>query len=63
MIRVQARELDIPETTDLASQTRLAQLQDKVEQQQLKKLVLDYEKREGFEEQKGAASLTKNGRV
>lgn len=33
--------------------TRTAQLQDKVEQQQLKKLVLDYEQREGVEELKG----------
>lgn len=53
LLDFQARELAIPETTDLAIQTRSAQLQDKVEQQQLKKLVLDYEKREGVEEQKG----------
>ncbi|KAF8322150.1 transcription factor [Clavulina sp. PMI_390] len=46
----QARELGIPETSSLAVHTRTAQLQDKVEQQQLKKIVLDYEQREGVEE-------------
>jgi regulator of nonsense transcripts 2 len=33
--------------------TRSAQLQDKVEQQHLKRLVLDYEQREEAEELKG----------
>ena len=50
---IKARELGIPETSSLAVHTRTAQLQDKVEQQQLKKLVLDYEQREGVEELKG----------
>jgi len=39
----------------LAVQTRTAQLQDKVEQQQLKRLVLNYEKREEAEKLKGVS--------
>lgn len=35
-------------------QTRTAQMQDKVEQQHLKRLVLQYEKREETEELRGA---------
>jgi regulator of nonsense transcripts 2 len=41
----------------LAVHTRSAQLQDKVEQQQLKRIVLDYEQREEAEELKGANSI------
>jgi len=48
----QARELPVPSTSNLAVLTRSAQLQDKVEQQQLKRLVLDYEQREEVEEMK-----------
>lgn len=43
----------MPSESALATHTRSAQLQDKVEQQQLKKLVLDYEQREEAEEMKG----------
>jgi regulator of nonsense transcripts 2 len=43
----------VPAESALAVQTRSAQLQDKVEQQQLKRLVLDYEQREEAEELKG----------
>jgi hypothetical protein len=42
----------------LAVQTRTAQMEDRVEQQQLKRLVLNYEQREGAEELKGASHLT-----
>ncbi|KAG8946880.1 hypothetical protein FRC04_011307 [Tulasnella sp. 424] len=44
------KELVVPESAPIAVHTRNAQLQDKFEQQQLKKLVLDYEYREGMEE-------------
>lgn len=47
------RQLAIPAESALAIQTRTAQLQDKVEQQHLKKLVLDYEQREEAEELRG----------
>ena len=47
------RELAIPAESTLAVQTRTAQMQDKVEQQQLKRLVLDYEQREEAEELRG----------
>jgi regulator of nonsense transcripts 2 len=47
------RQLAVPAESALAIQTRTAQLQDKVEQQQLKRLVLDYEQREEAEELKG----------
>ncbi|RXW16776.1 hypothetical protein EST38_g9080 [Candolleomyces aberdarensis] len=46
------REIAVPSTSALAVQTRSAQLQDKVEQQQLKQLVLNYEQREEAEELK-----------
>ncbi|KAI0057973.1 ARM repeat-containing protein [Artomyces pyxidatus] len=49
----QARQLAIPAESALAVQTRSAQMQDKVEQQHLKRLVLDYEQREEAEELKG----------
>lgn len=49
----QTRQLAVPAESALAIQTRSAQLQDKVEQQQLKRLVLDYEQREEAEELKG----------
>jgi len=48
--RQQVRQLAIPSESTLAVQTRSAQEQDKVEQQHLKRLVLDYEQREGAEE-------------
>ena len=49
----QMKQLAIPAESPLAVQTRTAQLQDKVEQQHLKKLVLDYEQREEAEELRG----------
>lgn len=49
----QTKELVVPESAPIAVHTRNAQLQDKFEQQQLKKLVLDYEYREGMEEYQG----------
>jgi regulator of nonsense transcripts 2 len=49
----QMRQLAIPSEAALAVQTRSAQEQDKVEQQHLKRLVLDYEQREEAEEIKG----------
>lgn len=48
-----ARQIAVPSASTLAVQTRTAQLQDKVEQQQLKQLVLNYEQREELEELKG----------
>jgi len=45
--------LAVPAESALAVHTRSAQLQDKVEQQHLKRLVLDYEQREEAEEMKG----------
>lgn len=48
----QARQLAVPSESALAVHTRSAQLQDKVEQQHLKRLVLDYEQREEAEELK-----------
>jgi regulator of nonsense transcripts 2 len=50
---VQHRQLAVPSASALAVHTRSAQLQDKVEQQQLKRLVLNYEQREEAEELKG----------
>ena len=47
------KQLAIPAESALAVQTRSAQLQDKVEQQHLKRLVLDYEQREEAEELRG----------
>lgn len=49
----QARALAIPAESALAVQTRTAQMQDKVEQQHLKRLVLQYEQREESEELRG----------
>lgn len=46
----QIRQLAVPATSTLAVHTRSAQLQDKVEQEHLKRLVLDYEQREEAEE-------------
>ena len=47
------RQIAIPAESTLAIQTRTAQMQDKVEQQHLKRLVLNYEQREEAEELKG----------
>lgn len=53
----QTRELAIPAESTLAVQTRTAQMQDKVEQQQLKRLVLNYEQREEEEELRGGSRV------
>jgi len=50
---IQTRNLPVPVESALAVHTRSAQLQDKVEQQHLKRLVLNYEQREEAEELKG----------
>lgn len=50
----QTRQIAIPAESALAVQTRTAQMQDKVEQQHLKRLVLNYEQREEAEELKGS---------
>lgn len=52
-VSIQTRQITVPSTSALAVHTRSAQLQDKVEQQHLKRLVLDYEQREEAEELKG----------
>jgi regulator of nonsense transcripts 2 len=54
----QVRQLAIPSESALAVQTRSAQEQDKVEQQHLKRLVLDYEQREEAEEIKGGYHIS-----
>ncbi|KAF8609017.1 transcription factor [Ceratobasidium sp. AG-I] len=50
--KVQTRQLPVPVETELVKQTRQSQMQDKAEQQQLKRIVLDYEQREDAEEQR-----------
>ncbi|KXN85361.1 Regulator of nonsense transcripts 2 [Leucoagaricus sp. SymC.cos] len=57
------RQLAIPSASALAVHTRSAQLQDKVEQQQLKRLVLDYEQREEAEELKALEARNKAGSI
>ncbi|KAG8863367.1 hypothetical protein FRB96_008859 [Tulasnella sp. 330] len=58
----QTRELAVPEDAPLAVETRNAQLQNQVEQQHLKRLVLDYEQREGMEEaQSNVEALRQRG--
>ncbi|EFI28143.1 transcription factor [Coprinopsis cinerea okayama7 len=55
-----ARQLAVPSTSTLAVATKSQQLQDKVEQQQLKQLVLDYEQREEAEEMKARMESQRN---
>ncbi|KAJ3509600.1 hypothetical protein NMY22_g16238 [Coprinellus aureogranulatus] len=57
------RQIAVPSTSALAVQTRTAQLQDKVEQQQLKQLVLNYEQREELEELKALEAKHRNGGI
>ncbi|KAI0644392.1 ARM repeat-containing protein [Trametes meyenii] len=59
----QTRQIAIPAESTLAVQTRTAQMQDKVEQQHLKKLVLDYEQREEAEELKALAARSRHGPI
>ncbi|KAJ4483312.1 transcription factor [Lentinula aciculospora] len=59
----QTRKLGVPSESALAVHTRSAQLQDKVEQQQLKRLVLDYEQREEAEEMKALEARNRAGAI
>ncbi|KAE9411364.1 ARM repeat-containing protein [Gymnopus androsaceus JB14] len=59
----QTRKLAVPSESALAVHTRSAQLQDKVEQQQLKRLVLDYEQREEAEEMKALEARNRAGAI
>ncbi|KAK1225711.1 mRNA decay protein [Marasmius sp. AFHP31] len=59
----QTRQLAVPSESALAVHTRTAQLQDKVEQQQLKRLVLDYEQREEAEELRALEARNRAGAI
>ncbi|KAI0779890.1 ARM repeat-containing protein [Fomes fomentarius] len=59
----QTRQLAIPAESALAVQTRAAQMQDKVEQQHLKRLVLNYEQREEAEELKALEARSRQGPI
>ncbi|KAI0812376.1 hypothetical protein BC629DRAFT_1472459 [Irpex lacteus] len=59
----QMKQLAIPAESALAVQTRTAQLQDKVEQQHLKRLVLDYEQREEAEELRALEARNRAGAI
>ncbi|KAF9263251.1 ARM repeat-containing protein [Marasmius fiardii PR-910] len=59
----QTRQLAVPSESALAIHTRSAQLQDKVEQQHLKRLVLDYEQREEAEELKALEARNRSGAI
>ncbi len=52
-IVLKTKKIAIPTSSALATQTLTAQMQDKAEQEQLKRLVLNYEQREEAEELKG----------
>ena len=58
----QTRQIAVPAGSALAVQTRTAQIQDRVEQQQLKRLVLNYEQREEAEELKGVSHIIRRNR-
>lgn len=55
----QTRQLAVPSTAALAVHTRSAQAEDRVEQQHLKRLVLNYEQREEAEELKALETRNK----
>ncbi|RPD73709.1 transcription factor [Lentinus tigrinus ALCF2SS1-7] len=57
------RQIAIPAESALAVQTRTAQMQDKVEQQHLKRLVLNYEQREEAEELKALEERRRQGPI
>ncbi|TRM69332.1 transcription factor [Schizophyllum amplum] len=59
----QTRQLAVPTESALAVYTRTAQMQDKVEQQHLKRLVLDYEQREEAEEWKALEARSRLGGI
>jgi len=56
-------QLAVPSASALAVHTRSAQMQDKVEQQHLKRLVLDYEQREEAEELKALEARNRAGAI
>ncbi|KAG6849824.1 hypothetical protein H0H93_004633 [Arthromyces matolae] len=57
------RQIAVPAESALAVHTRTAQLQDKVEQQHLKRLVLDYEQREEAEELKALEARNRTAAI
>ncbi|KII92060.1 hypothetical protein PLICRDRAFT_50491 [Plicaturopsis crispa FD-325 SS-3] len=59
----QARQLAVPAASALAVHTQSAQLQEKVEQQHLKRLVLDYEQREEAEELRALEARNRAGAI
>ncbi|KAF9227255.1 ARM repeat-containing protein [Gyrodon lividus] len=59
----QTRHLPIPAESALAVHTRSAQLQDKVEQQHLKRLVLNYELSQEAEELKALENRSRGGAI
>ncbi|KAJ7346726.1 transcription factor [Mycena albidolilacea] len=59
----QTRQIAVPAASALAVHTRSAQQQDKVEQQHLKRLVLDYEQREEAEEMKALEARNRAGAI
>ncbi|KAF7321619.1 Nonsense-mediated mRNA decay factor [Mycena kentingensis (nom. inval.)] len=59
----QTRQIPVPSESALAVHTRTAQQQDRVEQQHLKRLVLDYEQREEAEEMKALEARNRAGAI
>ncbi|KAF9481528.1 ARM repeat-containing protein [Pholiota conissans] len=59
----QTRQIAVPSASALAIHTRTAQQQDKVEQQHLKRLVLNYEQREEAEEMKALEARNRAGAI
>ncbi|KAJ7783281.1 transcription factor [Mycena metata] len=57
------RQIAVPSASALAVHTRSAQQQDRVEQQHLKRLVLDYEQREEAEEMKALEARNRAGAI
>ncbi|KZO98973.1 ARM repeat-containing protein [Calocera viscosa TUFC12733] len=58
--RSQTHDLNVPTSSDLATQTHLAQLREQQEQQDLKRLVLDYGQREEEEDVKALEASMRN---
>ncbi|KZT57798.1 ARM repeat-containing protein [Calocera cornea HHB12733] len=58
--RAQTHDLNVPASSDLATQTHLAQLREQQEQQDLKRLVLDYGQREEEEDVKALETSMRN---
>ncbi|KAJ7076399.1 armadillo-type protein [Mycena belliarum] len=59
----QTRQMAVPAASAMAVHTRTAQQQDRVEQQHLKRLVLDYEQREEAEEMKALEARNRAGAI